>query len=101
MEGDIFHPPLDDLLQFAFQCLNLEDCVAVRLSRGCSTLSPVRGYTGSLLLWWLPTEYDRIYTYEFDCSEKFQVRQIMPESWKEVRILQFLQATDPSLNIQD
>ena len=92
---------LDDLLQFAHQCLNLEDCVAVRLSRGCATLSPVRGYTGSLLLWWLPTEYDRIYTYEFDSSEKFQIRQIMPDTWKEVRILQFLQATDPSLNIQE
>ena len=91
----------ETLLQFASQCLNLEDCVAVRLAKGCGTLPSVRGYTGSLLLWWHPNASEHMSTYEFDSSENFQVRQFLPDSWKEIRILQFLQATDPSLNVNE
>ena len=91
----------EELLQFASQCLNLDNCVAIRLAKGCASLQPVQGYTGSLLLWWHPSSYDRISTYEFDSTESFQIRQFQLELWTEIRILQFLQATDPSLNIQE
>jgi len=67
------------LHQVAYQCCNLENCVAMRYGRGISTLSPMSGHTHSVLLWWTPSSEDQPNTYEYDCCEQLNMRQFLPE----------------------
>ena len=80
--------------QFAIQCLNIDDCIAIRIAKGIGSLPALSGYSASLLLWWHPREPGKISTYEYDCSESLSLRHYLPEKWNETRILQVLRSTE-------
>ena len=88
------HRDLGNLLQFSVRCLNLENCIAVRIAKGIGTLPAINGYTDSLLVWWHPSNSEQVSTYEYNSSEKLNMRLFLPETWSEIRIIQFLCATD-------
>ena len=85
------------LQQFAIQCLNIDDCIAVRIAKGVGSLPAQAGYSSSLLLWWHPRELGNLSTYEYDCSETPSMRHYLPEKWSEVRIIQIVRSPDVNL----
>ena len=82
------------LQQFATQCPNIDDCVAIRIAKGVGSLPAQIGYSSSLLLWWHPREPGNLTTYEYDCLETPSMRHYLLETWNEFRIIQLFRSSD-------
>ena len=82
------------LLQFAIQCLSIDDCVAIRIAKGVGSPAAQVGYISSLFLRWHPREPGNLSTYEYDCSETLSMRHFLPEKWNETRSIQILRSSD-------
>ena len=82
-----------NLQQFAIQCLNIDDCVAIRIAKVGSLPAQV-GYSSSLVLWWHPQEPGNLSTYEYHCSETLSMRHYLPEKWNEIQNIQILRSSD-------
>ena len=81
--------------EFAYKCLQRDNCVAIRAGHGLTTLPALQGHTSSSMLWWFPGRESEPYHYEYDCIGSLNLRQFMPEQWKSIRLVQFL-CTDPT-----
>ena len=77
------------LHELASRGLHLDSCVAFRLGKAVSHLSARHGHTYSIMWWWTSDQPERVSTYGYDCGESFNLRQLFPDSWQDIRFLQF------------
>ena len=84
------------LHELASRGLHLGSCVAFRLGKAVSHLSALYGHTYSIMWWWASDQPERVSTYGYDCGESLDLRQLFPDSWQEIRFLQFCVADPPS-----
>ena len=80
---------LQVILAFAEHSLHLNDCIAVRISKGAAVLTELNGYDVVWTIAWAPNCNEPFFTYEHSGADKINVREFMPDKWQQLRILQF------------
>ena len=74
--------------------LQLRGTTAVRLGRGCGSLSAKSGYHVQVLLWWFAGSSSAVYTHETTMTAPIKFRQLAGDRWPQVCFIQWLVADE-------
>ena len=83
-----FNLLLQAALVLAKQSLNLRSCIAIRVAKGAAVLTELHGYDAIHTIAWKEGSDEIAFQYEHSGTEKLSVRELMPDTWHQLMILQ-------------